>query len=151
MAYIEEVTTESVINQEGELLSSQTTATKTRISRVEATQYTVFLHENNMNLIDLPAGELKLLLLLGCLVDFKGHVDMSPYLKKTLCEKLRFSKKTLSNQLTLLKKKKFICSKIESQIEVSPEYLYRGKLQKLPERKSNYREKLLQRDAVLLM
>lgn len=147
MSGFSEIVTEVVRNQDGEVESFKRREFTRKTKKAASPAYTVMLSDNVDQLIKLPAGELKLLLKLGQLTDYSGHVDMSQYIRQKICKDLKISNKTLYNQLGALKKSGFIREDQFSKIEISPLFFFKGKISQLGQRQTDFREKRLKKIA----
>lgn len=147
MSGFSEIVTEVVRNQDGEVESFKRREFTRKNKKVPSTAYTVMLSDNVDQLIKLPAGEFKLMVMLGHLNDYSNHVDLSLFTRQRLCKTLKITSKTLYNQLSSLKNKGFIIENEFSKIEISPLYFFKGQISQLAQRQTDFREKRLRKIA----
>lgn len=78
------------------------------------------------NLLDIPASQKKLMMLLIKKIDFEGIITLSQRSRKIIAEKLEIRPQTLSNYIQGLVKKGLIKTLAPNEWQANPNYFARG-------------------------
>ena len=135
--------TEIIINDSGEVIDSKRKVTTCQRSIVGGDRYFIVTISDVGTLLNLAPTPLKVFLFLSSLLDYQNennHVDISPSVRKRICDTVGIHKKTLRNALCDLRKKGFLLMLSESTECLSPFHVYSGSLKMLPNLKEEFTE-----------
>lgn len=130
-AKIKETITQTIRDQDG-ITTTDTKRTNEIVKYTSGPQFVMLMNDGADHLTRLfNLTELRLLIQIGTRINCDGSmtIDLSPHVRKMLCESLKITRKTLSNTLTKLRKFAVLLDSEDptsSLMYVNPFYLYRG-------------------------
>jgi hypothetical protein len=132
-AKIQETITQTIRDQDG-ITTTDTMTTNVFMKYEPVPQFSMLMNgcvDHLTRAFNLT--ELRLLIQIGSRINLDSSmtIDLSPHVRKVLCESLQITRKTLSNALTTLRKKGLLLDSEDptsSLLYMNPHYFFKGSL-----------------------